>query len=598
MRAFLRKFLVFFVFAGLFSFVINMLLLTPSLYMLQTYDRVLGSRSEETLWMLTLILAVALMVMSALELVRTRLLVKANNALDAMLAPYLLHKMIAGATSPEGTQYPHGLKDLNSIKTFLTGSGIFAMFDAPWLPVYLVILWLMDPLLLIVAVVGSVLMLILTALNEYLTRTPLAQANLAGRLSGNLVSAGMRNAEVVNAMGMQQGLTRRWAFLNSKTLELQTTASNRAGTVSGLTKFVRQFLQSVMLGAGAYLVLKGHGFTPGMMIAGTIVLGKALSPIEHVIGSWKGLLEARTAYARLDTFIKGLAQDLPHMDLPPPIGQLSLERVTFGIRATNKVIVKDVSFALAPGESLGIIGPSAAGKSSLARLITGVWKPLSGTVRLDGSDLETWDKERLGKYFGYLPQDVELFAGSIADNIARLDIPDTERVIMAARLAGVHDMVLRMPDGYDTQIGEGGAVLSGGQRQRIGLARALFGNPKLVVLDEPNASLDDAGELALLQAMAYLKQLGSTVVVVTHKVSLLANVDKLLVMQDGALALFGPREAVLAHLIQRQQEAQQQGQGEAPPPPPSPEQVSPADPATTLDESVAATTVVEEAFHE
>ncbi|HIJ80587.1 MAG TPA: type I secretion system permease/ATPase [Desulfuromonadales bacterium] len=558
MRAFLNKFSSFFIFAGLFSFIINMLLLTPSLYMLQVYDRVLGSRSEETLWMLTLILAVALLVMSAMELVRTKLLIKANNAIDAMLAPYLLHKMIIGATSPEGNTYPHGLKDLAAIKGFLTGNGIFAVFDAPWLPVYLLILWLMHPLLLVVAIVGSLLMIILTIANEMVTRNTMASANMAAQLAANFVSAGIRNAEVVNAMGMQKGLTSRWGGLNAKVIELQNVASNRAGIVGGMSKFVRQFLQSVMLGAGAYLVLQSHGFTSGMMIAGTIILGKALAPIEHLIATWKGLLEARTAYDRLDTFIKGLAQELPTMELPPPVGQLSLEKAVFGIRATNKVIIKDVSFALAAGESLGIIGPSAAGKSSLARLITGVWKPLTGTVRLDGADLQAWDKGNLGQYIGYLPQDVELFAGTIADNIARLDTPDAERVIMAAKLAGVHDMILRMPDGYDTQIGVAGAVLSGGQRQRIGLARALFGNPRLVVLDEPNASLDDAGEQALLQAIAYLKQLGATVVLITHKVSLLAGVDKLLVMQDGALAAFGPREAVMNHLVQAQQQAQQQ----------------------------------------
>ncbi len=545
-------------YAGFFSFIINMLLLVPSLYMLQVYDRVLASRSVETLWMLTLILAVALLVMSAMDLVRSRLLVKANNAIDGMLAPYLFHKMIVGATSPEGNQYPYGLKDLSAIKSFLTGAGIFALFDAPWLPVYLLILWLMHPLLLWVALVGAVLMVCLTALNEYLTRTPLEEANQAGRLAGNFVSAGIRNAEVVNAMGMQRGLTQRWSVLNDKTLELQSLASVRSGTVSGLTKFVRQFLQSVMLGAGAWLVLEGQGFTAGMMIAGTIILGKALAPIEHVIGSWKGLLEARSAYARLDRFIKGLAKEEVHMELPPPVGQLSLEHASFGIRSTNKMIVKDVSFALAPGEILGVIGPSAAGKSSLARLITGVWKPLSGTVRLDGSDLETWDKVKLGQYIGYLPQDVELFAGSIADNIARLDMPDTERVITAAKLAGVHEMILQMADGYDTQIGEGGAVLSGGQRQRIGLARALFGNPRLIVLDEPNASLDNLGEQALLQAMAYMKKAGSTVVLVTHNTTLLSCVEKLLIVQDGTVAAFGPRDAVLAHIKQAQQAAQEQ----------------------------------------
>jgi len=566
MRAFLRKFLPFFVAAGVFSFVMNMLLLTPSLYMLQVYDRVLGSRSEETLWFITLMLLLALVVMAAMELVRSRLLVRANNAIDAQLAPYLLQKMAAGAVSPEGNQYSHGLKDLNAIKTFLTGSGIMAFFDAPWMPIAMLILWYMHFYLFLTALVGAVLMVGLTILNEYLTRKPLEEANGAGRAAGRHVEIALRNAEVVNAMGMLKGVASRWAGLNDLVIALQSKASNRAGMVSGVTKFVRQAVQSLGLGVGAYIVLKEPAtFTPGMMIAGTIVLGKALGPIEHLIGSWKGFLEARIAYGRLDAFMKAQSLVLEPMELPPPSGKITLEKVSFGIRSSNKVIIKDVSFGLLAGESLGIIGPSAAGKSSLARLLVGVWKPVQGTIRLDGADMNSWSSERLGSYIGYLPQDIELFAGSIADNIARLEEPDSDKVIRAAQLAGLHEMILRMPKGYDTYIGEGGSVLSGGQRQRIGLARALYGDPKLVVLDEPNASLDNDGELALLQAMAYMKQLGTTVVVVTHKVSLLSNVDKLLVLQDGALAVFGPREGVRQHLLQQQQQAQQAAAQQAAP---------------------------------
>ncbi len=556
MRSFLRKFLPFFVAAGVFSFFMNMLLLTPSLYMLQVYDRVLGSRSEETLWFISLLLLAALVVMGAMELVRSRLLVRANNAIDAQLAPYLLKKMAEGATSPEGNQYSSGLRDLNAIKTFLTGTGIMALFDAPWMPIAMIILWYMHFYLFLVALVGAVLMVGLTILNEILTRKPLEDANAAGRAAGRHVEVALRNAEVVNAMGMLKGVAARWAGLNDRVLALQSKASERGGNISGVTKFVRQSIQSLGLGVGAYIVLKEPTFTPGMMIAGTIVLGKALGPIELLIAGWKGFLEARIAYARLDAFLKVQHLEIEPMELPPPSGQIALEKVTFGIRATNKIILKDISFAVPAGESLGIIGPSAAGKSTLARLLVGVWKPLQGTIRLDGADMASWPSERLGPYIGYLPQDIELFAGSIADNIARLDEPDSEKVIRAAQLAGLHSMILNMPNGYDTYIGDNGAVLSGGQRQRIGLARALYGDPKLVVLDEPNASLDEEGERALLQAMAYLKQLGTTVAIITHKVSLLANVDKLLVMHDGALAVFGPREGVLQHLLQQQQEQQ------------------------------------------
>ncbi len=564
MRSFLSKFLPFFVAAGVFSFFMNMLLLTPSLYMLQVYDRVLGSRSEETLWFISLLLLAALLVMGSMELVRSRLLVRANNAIDAQLAPYLLRKMAEGATSPEGNQYSHGLRDLNSIKGFLTGTGILALFDAPWMPIAMIILWYMHFYLFLVALVGAVLMVGLTILNEVLTRKPLTDANGASQAAGRHVEVALRNAEVVNAMGMLKGVAARWAGLNDRVLALQSKASQRGGNISGVTKFVRQAIQSLGLGVGAYIVLKEPTFTPGMMIAGTIVLGKALGPIELLIAGWKGFLDARIAYGRLDAFMKAQHLEIEPMELPPPTGQISLEKVTFGIRATNKVIIKDVSFALTAGEALGIIGPSAAGKSTLARLMVGVWKPLQGNIRLDGADLTSWSSDRLGPYLGYLPQDIELFAGSIADNIARLDEPDSEKVIKAARLSGLHEMILNMPQGYDTYIGNNGAVLSGGQRQRIGLARALYGDPKLVVLDEPNASLDNDGELALLQALAYLKQMGTTVVIITHKVSLLSNVDKLLVMQDGALAVFGPREGVLQHLLQQQQkQLQQQAEAQA-----------------------------------
>lgn len=556
MRKFLSKFYTFFIFAAVFSFFMNLLLLTPSLYMLQVYDRVLGSRSEETLWFITILLIMALLVMASMELVRSRLLVRANNAIDAQLAPYLLKKMAEGATSPEGNRYSHGIKDLAAIKTFLTGPGIMALFDAPWMPIAMLILWYMNIYFFAVAVMGAVLMITLTVINELATRNPLTEASAAGRVAGRHVEVALRNAEVVNAMGMLAGVTRRWAGLNDRMIALQSKASRRAGTISGVTKFVRQAIQSLGLGAGAYVVLHDPTFTPGMMIAGTIVLGKALGPIEQLIAGWKGFLEARIAYARLDDYLKTQHLELEPMELPPPTGQIGMEKVTFGIRASNKVILKEINFALASGESLGVVGPSAAGKSTLARVLVGVWRPLQGVVRLDGADMASWPSERLGQYIGYLPQDIELFAGTIADNIARLNDPDSDKVIKAAKMSGLHDMILKMPKGYDTYIGDNAEVLSGGQRQRVGLARALYGDPKIVVLDEPNASLDNEGELALLQAMAILKKIGTTVVVITHKVTLLSSVDKLLVMQDGVVAAFGPRDSVLQAILQQQKQAQ------------------------------------------
>lgn len=548
MRSFLKKFLTYFVAAGIFSFFLNLFLLTPSLYMLQVYDRVLGSKSVDTLYFITMLLVLALLVMGGMEFVRSRLLVRANNAIDAQLAPYLLEKMSRGAVLPEGNTYAHGLKDLATIKSFLTGSGILALFDAPWTPVAMLILWYMHSYLFVTALIGVLLMVLLTIANELATRKALEQANKMNRSAGRHVETALRNAEVVNAMGMLGGVTKRWSALNDAVISLQSSASNRAGVISSVTKVVRQVIQSVCLGVGAYIVIQEPSFTPGMMIAGTIVLGKALGPIEHLIASWKGFLEARIAYGRLDNFMLSQQLDQEPMELPAPSGQVSVQKVVFGIRSTNKIILKDINFQIEAGECLGIIGPSAAGKSTLARLLVGVWHPLSGSIRLDAADLANWPSERLGEYLGYLPQDIELFGGTIAENIARLGEPDAEKVIKAAQRAGLHELILHMPNGYDTFIGEGGAVLSGGQRQRIGLARALYGDPRIVVLDEPDASLDSNGERALQQVLKDLKETGTTVFVVTHKLPLLALTDKILALQDGAIVAFGQRDYVLQEL--------------------------------------------------
>ncbi|MGB3210387.1 MAG: type I secretion system permease/ATPase [Desulforhopalus sp.] len=549
MREFISRFKVFFISAAGFSFIINMLLLAPSLYMLQVYDRVLSGRSVETLVMMTLLLIVLLLMMGCLEMVRTKLLVEASSGIDDQMGAHVLRRMINNSVSLDQIPYMNGLRDLQLIKQFLTGSGILAFFDAPWLPAYMAILYLMHPIYFVVGILGAIAMLILAILNELSTRTPLEEAGVHGRQASQYIEMSLRNGEVVNAMGMHEGIVSRWRNLNSKVLSQQRKASHRAGAISGSTKFLRQTLQSVMLGIGAYLVLQDQS-SAGIMIAATIMFGKAIGPIEHAIGSWKVMIEARSAYGRLDAFLKSLPADVAHMQLPPPEGHISVEHVTFGLRATNKVLLKDISFDLLPGEILGLIGPSAAGKSSLARLLVGVWRPLAGFVRIDGADLTTWRSEDLGQYIGYLPQDVELFAGTIAENIARLGVIDSEAVVKAATLAGVHDLVLHLTDGYDTHIGEGGVVLSGGQRQRIGLARALYGSPRFVVLDEPNANLDAEGEIALNNAIAELKRSGATVVIIAHKISLMASVDKLLVLKDGIQVMYGPREEILIAINQ------------------------------------------------
>lgn len=542
----------FFLPAAFFSFVINMLLLAPTVYMLQLFSRVVPTHSEEVLWVLTLQLGVALLIMGALEMVRSRILITANNAIDAMLAPYVLNKMVQGATSPEENPYNHALKDLSTVRTFVTGQGIIQAFDIPWLPIYMVLLYLMNPLLFVLLFCGSLIMVGLALANEYLTKRPLAEASGASRAAARFVDSAMKNAEVINAMGMGASLTRRWARLNDRVMTLQTGTSSRSSGISGATKFLRQFTQSLGMAAGAYVMLKDPTFSTGLMMAGGILFGKSLGPLEYLIIGWKGLLETRQAYARLDIFFKKVINDQPLvMELPPPTGQISLEHVTFGIRATSKVLIKDVSLSLSAGEFLGIVGPSASGKSTLARLIVQVWKPLQGVIRMDGSNTSDWPSDRLGRYIGYLPQDIELFAGTVAENIARLEEPDPEKVIAATTLAGMHDIILRLPNGYDAEIGEGGMILSGGQRQRLGLARALYGNPKLLVLDEPNASLDADGEQALVDAMVYLKQAGKTTIIITHNPNFLKHVDKLLIMRNGEASAFGPKDLVLAQIQQQ-----------------------------------------------
>jgi PrtD family type I secretion system ABC transporter len=415
----------------------------------------------------------------------------------------------------------------------------------------MVLLYLMNPLLFGLLLFGSVLMIGLTAASEYLTKSCLDEANGASSAAMRFVDSALKNAEVVNAMGMAGSITRRWASLNDRAMALQTVASNRAGNISGITKFLRQFIQSMGMASGAYILLKDPSFSSGLMMAGGILFGKALGPLEYLITGWKGVLEARAAYSRLNEFFLTVEREEPTvMELPPPTGQLSVEHVTFGIRATGKVLVKDANFSLAAGEFLGVVGPSASGKSTLARLLVNVWKPLQGAIRMDGSNIGDWPSDRLGCHIGYLPQDIELFGGTVAENIARLDDPDPEKVISAATLAGMHDLILRLPSGYDTEIGAAGTVLSGGQRQRLGLARALYGNPKLLVLDEPNASLDTAGEVALAEALSQLKRAGKTTIIITHNPNFLQHVDKLLVMSGGEMVAFGSRELIMAQIQQ------------------------------------------------
>jgi PrtD family type I secretion system ABC transporter len=537
----------YFVYAGLFSLAINALLLVPAIYMLQVFDRVLSSRSEETLVMLSVAALLALAMMAALDVVRARLLAACGVVLDRRLGPQVLEGLLAQTARLSGAEHLNGLRDVATLRNFLVGAGVVALFDAPWLPLFLLLIYLFHPVLGAVALGGAVLMLALAVLNERLTHAPLEQVLAAGRRAGRFVDAAAGNAETVNALGMQSAVTRRWQSLNEAALGEQALASGLGATFAGLTKFTRQFIQMAMLGIGAYLVIVQH-LSAGVMIAATLILGRALAPVEMLVAGWRHLVEVRGAWRRLEQLFAANPPSQPGTPLPVPQGRLAAERVVYGFAGADRPALRGVSFELQPGESLGVIGPTAAGKSTLARLAVGVWKPASGAVRLDGADVAAWEREALGPHIGYVPQAVGLFAGTVAENIARLGTPDGEAVVRAAQRAHAHDMILRLPKGYDTQVGEAGAALSPGQRQRVALARALFGEPRLVVLDEPNANLDAQGDEALLRTLRDLKESRVTVLVVAHRPSLLAGVDKLLVLKDGVAELFGPRAEIMARV--------------------------------------------------
>ena len=534
---------------GGFSFLINMLMLVPTIYMLQMYDRVLGSRNELTLIMITLITVGLFLLLAGLEWVRSRILVRVGAQFDAALNSRVFNAAFETNLRTNGANAGQALSDLTNIRQFITGNGLFAFFDAPWFPIYLIVIFILHPVLGWFSIVGAVIAIVLTLVNEWATRGPLSQANAAAISSNNYATNNLRNAEVIEAMGMLDNLRARWYKRYKDLLALQSVASDRAGTISAFSRFIRITQQSLILGLGAYLVIKQQ-MSPGGMIAGSILMGRALAPVDMLIGSWKNLISSRGALERLEKMLNQFPAHKETMPLPAPKGNLTVESVLAAAPGSNVPILKGVSFALNQGEVLAIIGPSAAGKSTLARLLVGVWPAATGKVRLDGADVFSWNKLELGPHIGYLPQDVELFEGTIAENIARFGEIDHEKVIDAAQMTGVHDMILHFPQGYDTPIGVSGGFLSGGQRQRIALARAVYGHPSLIVLDEPNANLDDVGEAALLRAVEALRKAGSTVVLITHRTNIISSVNKILLLRDGQVAAFGPRDDVLKALAQ------------------------------------------------
>ena len=532
-----------------FSGVINLLMLTPAVYMLQVYDRALVSSNVTTLLMLTLLVVGLYILMGMLEMVRSSVLIRVGNRLDMMLNRRVFTAAFERNLRRAGGNPSQALQDLSQVRQFLTGNGLFAFFDAPWTPIYLVVISLVHPLLGVITLIGSLLLVSLAWLTETSTRKPLAEANQAAMTSAAYANNNLRNAEVIEAMGMLPAIRQRWFGNHLRILELQSLASDRAAWITGLTRFVRITLQSLILGAGALLAIRGD-ITPGMMIACSILGGRALAPVEQAIATWKQLLSSRTAWARLSALLQDFPARKESMPLPKPTGILSVEGAFANAPGTNLPILRAISFNLSPGEALGVIGPSASGKSTLARLLVGIWPAQAGKVRLDGADVFQWNKEELGPWLGYLPQDVELFEGTIAENIARFGEVDGDAVIQAARQAGVHEMILRLPQGYDTRLSADGGALSGGQKQRVALARALYGDPSLIVLDEPNSSLDDVGEAALIQALSDLKRRGKTLVLISHRPTVLNIVDKILLLREGTVSMFGNRDEVFAALRQ------------------------------------------------
>ncbi|MBU2954469.1 type I secretion system permease/ATPase [Marinobacter sp. F3R08] len=532
---------------GLFSLFINILMLVPAIYMLQVYDRALGSRSVDTLIMLTLVVVGLFVTMALLQMVRSAILVRVGNNIDKKLGEKIFSSMFKQAIDKPERQSAQPLTDLTTLRQFLTGQGPIAFFDGPWLPIFIAVLFMFHPWFGVFAIVAALILLALAYANEKMTGKMLAEAGQASIQSTQYASSCLRNAEVVHAMGMENNLKSRWGNRHLDFLLNQGDASDRAGILTNASKTLRMMFQSLMLGLGAYLAIEQE-ITPGMVIAGSILMGRALAPLDLMIGSWKGFSGARSAYERLQELFRSYYSERQSMPLPSPEGSVSINSLVVVPPGAQAPSLRGVGFELQKGDMLAIVGPSAAGKSSLARAMLGVWPVANGTVRLDGADIHQWDKNQLGPHIGYLPQDIELFEGTISENICRFGELDPAKVVEAAKLAGVHQLILRLPNGYDTQIAVVGGVLSGGQRQRIGLARAVYGEPSLVVLDEPNSNLDDQGEQALLVALEELKRREVTVALITHRKPILRLVDKMLVLSDGQVAGFGERDDVMRAL--------------------------------------------------
>lgn len=541
--SFRREFLI----VGLFSMIANVLMLSPTLYMLQVYDRVMLSRSELTLLAMSLITLFLFGVMAFAEWMRSRVLVRAGVQLDAALGTRVFNASFESYLRQASSGPARAFGDLIQIRQFITGNGIFAFFDAPWAPIYMAVLFFLHPMLGWLAMAFACVQMALAWFGHRRTVAPAEQASKTQSESTAYLQSKLGNAEVLESMGMVHNLRPHWARRHAQTLAVQSASQGITHRITALSKFIRYTQQSFALGAGALLVIDGQ-LSPGAMIAANVLMTRALAPIDMMVGTWRGFIAARSAFERLEALLKEFPARDPALSRVPPKGAVTLRNVVATAPGRKTPILQGISTEVPAGTVTVVLGPSGSGKSTLARTMVGIWPDVSGEVLLDGLPIEGWDRDELGPYIGYLPQDIELFEGSIAENIARFGELDSGQVIAAARSAGLHEMILRFPKGYDTSIGEAGGLLSGGQRQRIGLARAIYGNPVMVVLDEPNANLDDVGEAALVRTVQALKAEGRTVFLITHRPGILAVADRVLILRDGQVQADGPRDQVLAAL--------------------------------------------------
>ncbi|MGV3573124.1 MAG: type I secretion system permease/ATPase [Ramlibacter sp.] len=548
------------------SFFVNLLLLAPALFMMQVFDRVLVSRSIDTLLVLLLGMAVALALGAVIDYVRNRLQGVVGNMVAEYLSPATASVVLAQAARRTHAPGAANLRDVNALRAVFSGQGLLAILDVPWVVIYVAVIWMAHPWLGIAAAISCAVMLGLALLNDRLTRGNIEALQSNAWKTNRYLEASVDNAEVVETLGMRDAVVNRWRRMNGAVTELQRPTAQRSVSMAALTRMFRQAVQVLLQALGAYVVITGEA-TPGVLVATTVLLGRALAPVEQVVGSWRVLAEGRHAFGRLAQLLSQQTTQAPRMALPAPTGRLVADSVVYRPPGNDRLLLAGVSLQLAPGESLAVVGPSGAGKSTLVRVLSGLWRPTAGVVRLDGVDLAQWDREELGPHLGYVPQDVELFAGTVAENIARLGEVDSEAAVLAARRAGVHELILTLPDGYDTVIEPSGGLLSPGQRQRIALARALYGDPKLLLLDEPNSNLDGVGEQALADALQALRG-KVTVIVVTHRGNLIQQMDKLLVLEAGKVKEFGRVAEVLAR-IQPPAQARAGGQVVAIPRPPS-----------------------------